>query len=130
MPSAKLSPVAAPLPDAEYLRRYLIRKFLTAQVDGPGSPLAAGFPVAAAEVAMSVIGPVLEGRDAEIDKLRRELRDENDRILELIAQNRHLAGQPERACCCDHEGWYDSRCACCNRKAAAEAGKNGSEGAE
>ena len=111
MPSAKLSPVAAPLPDAEYLRRYLIRKFLTAQVDGPGSPLAAAFPVAAAEVAMSVIGPVLEGRDAEIAR--------------LSAQS-----APERACCCDHEGWYDSRCACCNRKAAAEAGKNGSEGAE
>ena len=100
--------MSTPLPDAEDLLRALVRKFLTAQVDGPGSPLAAGFPVAAAEVAMSVIGPVLEERDAEIAR--------------LSAQS-----APERACCCDHEGWYDSRCACCNRKAAAEAVENGSE---
>ena len=44
------------------------------------------FPKEAAEVAMVIIVPVLEERDAEIAKLRRELRDENDRILELIAQ--------------------------------------------
>jgi hypothetical protein len=50
---------------------------------------------------MAVVGPVLEERDAEIARLRGHS-------------------------CCDHEGWYDSRCACCNRKAAAEAVKNGS----
>ena len=101
--------MTTPLPDAEDLLRALVRKFLTAQVDGPGSPLAAGFPVAAAEVAMSVFGPVLEGRDAEIAR--------------LSAQS-----APVRACCCDHEGWYDSRCACCNRKVATEVRSGSGEG--
>ena len=105
--------VRAALPDAAAVRRALERR-----------DLVYGLTV---DQVMSVVGPVLEGRDAEIAKLRRELRDENDRILELIAQNRHLTGQPERACCCDHEGWYDSRCAFCNKKAEAEAVKNGSQ---
>ena len=57
--------------------------------------------------AMSVFGPVLEARDAEITRLR---------------------GAPVRACCCDHEGWYDSRCACCNRKVATEVRSGSGEG--
>ena len=57
-----------------------------------------------ADLAEPIVREVLEERDAEITRLR---------------------GAPERACCCDHDSWYDSRCACCNRKAALEA-RNGS----
>jgi hypothetical protein len=53
-----------------------------------------------ADLAAPIVREVLEERDAEIARLRGHS-------------------------CCDHEGWYDSRCACCNRKAAAEV-KNGS----
>ena len=67
------------------------------------------FPKEAAEVAMVIIVPVLEERDAEIAR--------------LSAQS-----APVRACCCDHEGWYDSRCACCNRKVATEVRSGSGEG--
>ena len=67
------------------------------------------FPKEAAEVAMVIIVPVLEERDAE--------------IVRLSAQS-----APVRACCCDHEGWYDSRCACCNRKVATEVRSGSGEG--
>jgi hypothetical protein len=78
------------LPDADALRRFLVRKFLTATIR-QSSVLVAQDAEAAADTAMAVVGPVLE-------RLHR--------------------------CCCDHEAWYDSRCPCCNRKAAAI--KNGS----
>ena len=62
--------MTTPLPDVAAVRRALDRKYLTAAVNGVGSPPVTNFPVAATEVAMSVVGPVLEERDAEIGRLR------------------------------------------------------------
>lgn len=50
------------------LRRFLVRKFLTAT--SGGSALVAQDPGAAADCAMSVVGPVLEGMAGEIARLR------------------------------------------------------------
>jgi hypothetical protein len=55
----------------EALRVALERRFRITSVDGHGSRLVSDFP-AAAELAMSVVGPVLEARDAEIERLKAE----------------------------------------------------------
>jgi len=57
--------VTTPPLDAEALRRFLVRKFLTATIGGRGSILVAQDPDAAADVAMSVVGPFLERLRAE-----------------------------------------------------------------
>ena len=58
------------LPDADALLVALKRKYRVALVDGPGSPLVSEFEVAAAEVAMSVVRPYLEGLAAELELAR------------------------------------------------------------
>ena len=88
--------MTTPPPDTATLRKFLVRKFLTATIGQRSSVLVAQDAEAAADVAMAVVRPYLEGLSA---------------------------------CCCDHEGWYDSRCACCNRKAALEVRGTG-EGTE
>ena len=54
---------ATPPLDAEALRKFLVRKFLTATVDGRGSILVA--QDAEADTAMAVVGPFLERLRAE-----------------------------------------------------------------
>ena len=56
---------ATPPLDAEALRKFLVRKFLTATVDGRGSILVAQDAEAAADTAMAVVGPFLERLRAE-----------------------------------------------------------------
>ncbi len=77
------------LPDAAAVLRAVERRF---RIYGPS-----------VDAAMSVFVPVLEERDEEIERLNErfsdlviELRDENDRILELIAENRRLRGLVEK----------------------------------
>lgn len=62
--------MTTPLPDAAALRQFLIRKLMTAPVDGPGSDLVTQFPHAAADCVMAVVRPVLEGLSAEVELLR------------------------------------------------------------
>ena len=57
-------------PSAEDLRRFLIRKFLTATIGQRGSVLVAQDAEAAADTAMMVVRPVLEGLAAEVELLR------------------------------------------------------------
>jgi hypothetical protein len=64
-------------PDA--LRLALERRFRTARVTG-ATTLVTQFAEDAAEVAMSVVTPVLEARDAEIEKLHEHL---SDLVIEL-----------------------------------------------
>ena len=61
--------MTTPLP-AEDLRRFLVRKFLTATVGGRGAILVAQDAEAAADAAMAVVRPVLEGLAAEVELLR------------------------------------------------------------
>ena len=64
---------------AEDLRRFLVRKFLTATVGGRGSVLVAQDPEAAADAAMCVVGPVVEGLAAEVELLRATIGSEEGR---------------------------------------------------
>jgi hypothetical protein len=57
-------------PPIDALTVALKRKYRCALVDGPGSPLVSEFEDAAAEVAMSVVRPYLEGLAAEVELLR------------------------------------------------------------
>jgi hypothetical protein len=56
-------PLASATPDSLHLA--LERRFLSATVNGTGSPVVTVYPFAAAETAMSVVTPVFEARDAE-----------------------------------------------------------------
>ena len=58
------------------LRRLLIRKFLITTIGGRGSILVAQDPEAAADTAMAVVGPVLEGLSAELELLRATISSE------------------------------------------------------
>ena len=58
------------LPDADALRQFLIRKFLTATIGGRGALLVAQDAEAAADAAMAVVRPVLEGLAAELELAR------------------------------------------------------------
>lgn len=58
------------LPAPEQVRLALERRFRGATAGGPGSALVTDYPEIAAAVAMAVVGPVLEARDAEIVRLR------------------------------------------------------------
>ena len=62
--------MTTPLPGPDALLVALKRKYRSATVDGPGSPLVSEFETAAAEVAMSVVRPYLEGLAAELELAR------------------------------------------------------------
>ena len=62
--------MTTPPPDADMLRQFLVRKFLTATIGGRGSVLVAQEAEAAADTAMMVVRPVLEGLAAEVELLR------------------------------------------------------------
>jgi hypothetical protein len=66
--------VTTPLP-AEDLRRFLVRKFLTATIKNRPSILVAQDAEAAADTAMAVVRPVLEELAAEVELLRATSRD-------------------------------------------------------
>ena len=63
----------------EDLRKFLVRKFLTATIKNRGSVLVAQDPEAAADTAMAVVGPVLEGLSAELELLRATIGSEEGR---------------------------------------------------
>ncbi len=62
--------MTSPLPDPDGLRKFLVRKFLTATVGGRSSVLVAQDAEAAADAAMSVVRPYLEGLAGELELLR------------------------------------------------------------
>ena len=61
--------MTTPPTDANALRQFLVRKFLTATIGGP-SILVAQDAEAAADTAMSVVRPVLDELAAEVELLR------------------------------------------------------------
>ena len=61
---------------ADDLRKFLVRKFRTATINIRGSILVAQDPEAAADTAMAVVGPVLEGLSAELELLRATISSE------------------------------------------------------
>ena len=71
--------MTSPLPDADMLRRLLIRKFLITTIGGRGSILVAQDPEAAASTPMAVVGRVLEGLSAEGEFLRATISSEEGR---------------------------------------------------
>ena len=71
--------MTSPLPDADMLRRLLIRKFLITTIGGRGSILVAQDPEAAADTAMAVVRPVLAELNAELELLRATISSEEGR---------------------------------------------------
>ena len=64
---------------ADDLRKFLVRKFLTATIKSRGSVLVAQDPEAAADTAMAVVRPVLAELNAELELLRATIGSEEGR---------------------------------------------------
>ena len=64
---------------ADDLRKFLVRKFLTATIKSRGSVLVAQDPEAAADAAMAVVRPVLAELNAELELLRATIGSEEGR---------------------------------------------------
>lgn len=103
--------MTVPLPDAAAVRRALQRRFRT----HPGVTIV---PDSAADLAMAIVGPVLEDLLAEIERLRNLADGETTRTRKSSSGE---GTEPVAfACGCRHEGWYDPKCACCNGRGAAD----------
>jgi hypothetical protein len=84
------------LPSAAEVCLAITRKLRRSRTGPEGTPLLAVYPELTADAVMGVVGPVLEARDKEIARLRRELRDENDRILELLGGRKSGSEEGQR----------------------------------